>query len=442
MSVNRSNRIRFPFARGHQRPAWLALSASLALSGCATSIEEQDEGALALGVTSSALRLRERVVPAKSAVAELGRGARRDEIVVKLAEGSRVRLSGGRLRFDPARVAAKHAALLRRSGLDATRVQDELKVVDRLLSEDSAQRTERLFVRSEADLDNEQETLEAQSGEELADLNLYYVVRVPEARSAKLLEALNASPLVEIAYPAPVPVYPAADIAPVTPSYVANQGYLNAAPYGIDARFAWTRPGGDGFLRKFIDVECAWQYTHEDLNAPFVTLGTNLTDQGWKDHGTAVVGEVVGAKNAYGVTGISNAASFGTSSAKVNVAAGVNAAVPQLANGDVILIEVEYGGVRSGLTCPTSCMACPPTEGSQWEMIPPEYYPADFDAIKAATAAGKIVVEAAGNGGMNLDSAIYGGNFNPAVRDSGAILVGAGGSSTGQPHCYTNAGAP
>jgi serine protease len=440
MNVNRSIRIRFPFGRALQPPAWLALTASLAFSGCAPSIEEQDEAARALGATSSALRLRERVVPAKSGGAAFGPGVRRDEIILKLVEGSRVRLSGGRLRFDRARVAAKHAALLRRSGLDATRVQDELNVVDRLLGADPAQRTERLFVRSEADLDDEQETLEAQSGEELADLNLYYVVRVSETRSAKLIEALNASPLVEIAYPVPVPVHAAADIAPITPSYVANQGYLNAAPYGIDARFSWTRPGGDGFLRKFMDVEAAWQYTHEDLNLPFVILGTNSTEQHWKDHGTAVVGVVVGAKNGYGVTGISNAATFGTSSATKGVAVGVNAAVPRVANGDVILIEVEYGGVPSGLTCP-SCMACPPLEGSQWEMIPPEYYQAEFDAIKAATTAGKIVVEAAGNGGMNLDSAVYGGKFNPAVRDSGAILVGAGLSSTRQPHCYTNAGA-
>ena len=158
------------------------------------------------------------------------------------------------------------------------------------------------------------------------------------------LDALNASPLVEIAYPAPIPVRTAADIAPVTPSCVGSQGYLTAAPYGIDVRFSWTRAGGDGFGRKFIDVQGAWNYTHEDLNPAFVKLGTNHTGVYWIDHGTAVVGMLVGAKNNYGVTGISNAASFGTSSAAVSVAAGVNAAVPHLAAGDVILIEIQYHG--------------------------------------------------------------------------------------------------
>ena len=85
--------------------------------------------------------------------------------------------------------------------------------------------------------------------------------------------------------------------------------------------------------------------------------------------------------------------------------------------------------------------SCPPTAGNQWEMIPPEYLPAEFDAIKAATTAGKIVVEAAGNGGMNLDSAVYGGKFSLAVRDSGAIMVGAGWSTTREPHCWSNAGS-
>lgn len=38
------------------------------------------------------------------------------------------------------------------------------------------------------------------------------------------------------------------------------------------------------------------------------------------------------------------------------------------------------------------------------------------------------MVEPAGNGGMDLDDPIFEGQFNPATRDSGAIMVGAGGS--------------
>jgi hypothetical protein len=52
------------------------------------------------------------------------------------------------------------------------------------------------------------------------------------------------------------------------------------------------------------------------------------------------------------------------------------------------------------------------------------------------------VVVAAGNGSMNLDSAIDGGAFNRAGRDSGAILVGAGTGNGGRAaECWTNHGS-
>jgi hypothetical protein len=52
-----------------------------------------------------------------------------------------------------------------------------------------------------------------------------------------------------------------------------------------------------------------------------------------------------------------------------------------------------------------------------------------FDSIKTATAPGKIVIEAAGNGSMNLDHPIYENAFDRDFRDSGAIIVGGGKSS-------------
>lgn len=56
-----------------------------------------------------------------------------------------------------------------------------------------------------------------------------------------------------------------------------------------------------------------------------------------------------------------------------------------------------------------------------------EWVPAFYDAIRVATADGRIVVEAAGNGGQNLDDAeLYGKRFPDGRRDSGAIIVGAG----------------
>jgi hypothetical protein len=54
-----------------------------------------------------------------------------------------------------------------------------------------------------------------------------------------------------------------------------------------------------------------------------------------------------------------------------------------------------------------------------------EYYQESFDVIRRAPARGIVVVEAAGNGGQNLDSTIYGSRFFLNARNSQAILVGA-----------------
>lgn len=70
-----------------------------------------------------------------------------------------------------------------------------------------------------------------------------------------------------------------------------------------------------------------------------------------------------------------------------------------------------------------------------------EYWNDIFDAINAATSSGIIVVEAAGNGEMNLDNARYKDRFDRYVRNSGALLVGAGDANTHKPLCFTNHGS-
>jgi serine protease len=82
--------------------------------------------------------------------------------------------------------------------------------------------------------------------------------------------------------------------------------------------------------------------------------------------------------------------------------------------GDAILIELQ-------------AVACAPAASGNGSQLGPAEWEQDvFDAISIATAAERIVVEAAGNGAVNLDHPSCNGLFDRNVRDSGAIIVGAG----------------
>src|SRR3546814_15193283 len=51
-----------------------------------------------------------------------------------------------------------------------------------------------------------------------------------------------------------------ADAPPVTANFTARQGYLNAAPGGIDALYAATVPGGRGSGIGILEIEAAWPW--------------------------------------------------------------------------------------------------------------------------------------------------------------------------------------
>ncbi len=99
---------------------------------------------------------------------------------------------------------------------------------------------------------------------------------------------------------------PAEDIDPPTPDYQPSQDYREAAPAGVDADYANTLPGGDGSGVKIVDIEGAWKTTHEDLEKSVGGLlgGSMIDDLSWRNHGTAVIGEMIAGDNGYGVTGI------------------------------------------------------------------------------------------------------------------------------------------
>jgi hypothetical protein len=225
---------------------------------------------------------------------------------------------------------------------------------------------------------------------------------------------------VELAYVEGGPVVP--PVNAVDDPRQVNQGYEDPAPSGINAEYAWTFPGGDGHGVGVVDMEQGWTLNHEDLVGAGISLISGDNHNYW-GHGTGVLGELVSVDNNKGDVGIAPRASARVISqwrtaTTFNTADTIVAAAAAMSFGDVLLLEAQ-------------------TNFGAFSFVPVEVEPAVFDAIRLATAHGIVVVEAAGNGGNDLDAYVDGGNQvlnrdSPVFRDSGAIMVGAASSTA--PH--------
>ncbi|HEU4369875.1 MAG TPA: S8 family peptidase [Methylomirabilota bacterium] len=293
----------------------------------------------------------------------------------------------------------------------------------------------------------------AETGERLrrdhriGDLSQYYRVHGRPRSLETLIRRLRKLDLITAAFgtsgiglPAVPPHMKARKDPPpaVTPDFSRFQRYLERAPVGIDARYAWSIPGGRGAGVKIVDIEGGWRFSQEDLqqHQGGIVGGHALRDEGWVSHGTAVAGVIGGDRTDFGVTGICpEAMVFGVSAfdslARHDTADAIRLAAARLSAGDLLLIELHKGGPRE--------REDPRLSGAPGA-IPIEWWPHNFEAIQAATSRGIIVVEAAGNGHENLDDPVYDrppkrsfardgwkNPFNPSHgHDSGAIIVGAG----------------
>jgi len=235
--------------------------------------------------------------------------------------------------------------------------------------------------------------------------------------------------------------------------FAEDQGYLGDAPMGISASWVWEKLAEMApkvFLKlqtsqthplTVCDLEQGWNRGHQELKdltdengqqLP-ILYGANRNDEGTPGHhGTAVLGQLAATgKSPEGIKGAATdisqfvlASHYKSKDEKEagnkphpfagtngHVAAAIAQAVEKtsgpLGKGDILLLEVQRG------------------------LLPAETDEADFDAIRLASGLGVIVVEAAGNGGFNLDAysdADTGRSFQRGTshfRDSGAILVGA-----------------
>lgn len=254
----------------------------------------------------------------------------------------------------------------------------------------------------------------------IPSLNLFARVRLLEEVDIEaLVKKLSGDPEIEFACVAGIPAPP-----PQTPDFTGQQEYQDPAPDGVDASYAWFFPGGDGTDVQICDCEYGFNSTHEDLPGVVVVsnLDGNLTQYDY--HGTAVLGELVARPDAHGVTGISHGATamFASESGGHRTDC-INDAIAALNPGDILVLEMQTGNPYK----------------------PAEYDPDIHAAITTAVGSGIVVVAAAGNGYINLTTTTNANGdyiWDPAsvdYDDSGAIIVGAGGStSNANPHSKLN----
>ena len=214
-------------------------------------------------------------------------------------------------------------------------------------------------------------------------------------------------------------------------NYNKRQSYLENAPIGIGAMEAWKIPGGKGENVKIIDIEVGYNDKHKDLNLFYIGYNSHLDT----NHATAVLGILGALENNFGITGIAYKAKLGfygfdagmkdevDEEYITSIVNAIRESSKHLEAGDVLVIEQEMAGPNNG------------------EYILVEYWNKIFYELKKITTRGIHCVEAAGNGGSNLDDSIYNNAFNLKYRDSGCVVVGAGDPETKERLSFSNYGS-
>jgi len=262
------------------------------------------------------------------------------------------------------------------------------------------------------------------SGESVEKLKRIFKADVPVQNgdtAKKLIQILERFPEIEyVSVMSSEPIEPPlVNTFVTTPNLESLQTYLTDNP-GINATYAWSR-GITGQNIRIRDVEYGFYKTHEMLanqNAiqlePGYSPNSGLSNNNYRDHGTAVVSILGSVKDNIGLSGAAYSASeikgyMEWTTVGYNRASAVSRSINASQAGDIILYEMQTGG-KDNQYCPA------------------EYDSVIWDLTKAATDSGIIIIAAAGNGNQNLDDPFYAA-YN-ARGNSGAIIVGAGSPNT------------
>ncbi len=289
-----------------------------------------------------------------------------------------------------------------------------------------------------AELNRLRKNAETTLKQSISDLTQFYDINFKEktvfSDVEQFIRSVEKLKMIESIQPISPPV------EPPSPNFQSQQTYLPRAVSstdhadGVGALTAWSISGGSGSNIKIMDIEYDWNIQHEDFPDTFFVSGGFFSGYG-DGHGTAVAGILSAKNNNIGVTGIAYGAELGLMSSfatgPFNLPHAILSSISHLDAGDIILIEQQTPLPISAQN-DTCSFAIAPYGPTEWEN-------AVFSAIQTATGNGIVVVEAGGNGGINLDHASLLNRFNRATRDSGAIIVAAGRKppSDHRPTCYS-----
>lgn len=214
-------------------------------------------------------------------------------------------------------------------------------------------------------------------------------------------------------------------------------------PHRPAERTGW--PGGHGAGIRVVDIERGWHTSHPDLaTQPIAVFGTMLPES--QLHGTKTLGVLCAAHDDGGIIGAApyldrvDAVSWHGSTRANTILAAVLGAFPRMkpmGPGDILLLEMQLNPQKASYD-PVLDEDLAALRSAGYGHLPVEALDADFKAIAYAVSRGVTVIEAAGNGKVDLDlfqdptpGPTYAHHFferrkrDSGARDSGAILVAA-----------------